>query len=556
MTWSYDAQGRTTNKGQAIGGIGGVSHSIGYGYNAQGQLATIQFPSGKTIQYGYNANGQVTSVTLLGSPNVTILNNVSYDPFGPVTGWAWGNGNTSTRAFDSDGKVTNIGHSSSVVGTRTLGYDDAFRITSTADSASGGPSWTYGYDLLDRLNSASKSGTTIGYTYDSNGNRLTQTGTSASTYTVSGTSNRLSASTGALVRSYTYDNSGSVLTSGATTHTYYNNGRLKTSKLGTANATTYTYNALGQRVKKVGGGALTTFFLYDEAGHLAAEFNGVGSVSQEIVWLGDIPVATLRSGSIWYIHTDQLNTPRKVTSSASTPLLKWRWDPTPFGEGAPSEPNGTFAFHLRFPGQYYDVESTLGYNYFRDYDPAIGRYVESDPIGLNGGNSTYAYAGLRPTFGADPRGLFSLSVRETLSVVHDLASGGETRLGLIRNRCDCEEGCEGWTLRECSTSFEIKVALLAGVSDFDERRFYARSEQQHVRDLRDAMDEMQRAGDSIESYVRKRTFKTKEECERLALQLVTDTMKGILQNALDKSYAKWDATNRHTWYSPSRWWGF
>jgi len=49
------------------------------------------------------------------------------------------------------------------------------------------------------------------------------------------------------------------------------------------------------------------------------------------------------------------------------------------------------AYNLRFPGQYYDAETGLNQNYFRDYDPIVGRYVESDPIGLRGGVNTYAY---------------------------------------------------------------------------------------------------------------------------------------------------------------------
>jgi len=74
----------------------------------------------------------------------------------------------------------------------------------------------------------------------------------------------------------------------------------------------------------------------------------------------------------------------------------WRWDPRePFGVNVPDEnPNGLGAFDLplRLPGQYFDKETNNHYNYFRDYDPAIGRYVESDPIGLNGGLNRYAYA--------------------------------------------------------------------------------------------------------------------------------------------------------------------
>lgn len=63
------------------------------------------------------------------------------------------------------------------------------------------------------------------------------------------------------------------------------------------------------------------------------------------------------------------------------------------------------AYNLRFPGQYYDSETGLSYNYFRDYDPSIGRYIESDPIGLQGGLNTYAYVNGSPLIDIDPQGL-------------------------------------------------------------------------------------------------------------------------------------------------------
>ncbi|MGH6842559.1 MAG: RHS repeat-associated core domain-containing protein, partial [Methylocella sp.] len=77
----------------------------------------------------------------------------------------------------------------------------------------------------------------------------------------------------------------------------------------------------------------------------------------------------------------------------TTGAVVWLWRPDPFGNGAPA---GSLAYELRFPGQFFDSATKLHYNYFRDYDPRLGRYIESDPIGLAGGINTYAYAGGNP----------------------------------------------------------------------------------------------------------------------------------------------------------------
>jgi len=110
------------------------------------------------------------------------------------------------------------------------------------------------------------------------------------------------------------------------------------------------------------------------------------------------------------VHPEHLNTPRLVADSAGAAV--WRWDQAePFGVNVPDEnPSGlgAFEFPLRFPGQYADKETGLHYNYFRDYDPAVGRYVESDPIGLRGGLNTFAYVSLSPLMAIDTSGLMGM----------------------------------------------------------------------------------------------------------------------------------------------------
>lgn len=80
--------------------------------------------------------------------------------------------------------------------------------------------------------------------------------------------------------------------------------------------------------------------------------------------------------------------------------ILWRWDSDPFGTTAANEdPDGdgrALTLNVRFAGQYFDSETGLHYNYFRYYDPATGRYISSDPIGLAGGLNTYGYVNANP----------------------------------------------------------------------------------------------------------------------------------------------------------------
>ena len=245
-----------------------------------------------------------------------------------------------------------------------------------------------------------------------------------STYNLPTNSHKLTSTTGGTnPRAFTYDALGNLTNDGKYTNTYLNNGRLRTVvwTVGTTtNTITYDLNALGQRVRKtapssVGG---TRRFMYDEAGRLTGEYDSVGKLVQETIWLGDTPIATLRpkSGSttppiaidIFYIHADHLGTPRAITRPTDNKVV-WSWEHTEaFGNNAVNEnPSalGAFKYNLRMPGQQWDKETNTFYNYFRDYDPSLGRYVQSDPTGLGGGMNTFAYVDEKPLQFIDPRGL-------------------------------------------------------------------------------------------------------------------------------------------------------
>src|SRR5437667_3017914 len=213
------------------------------------------------------------------------------------------------------------------------------------------------------------------------------------------------------VKKLAYDGAGNATGDGTRSFTYNNAGRMTSVTNGVV-TTSYAFNALGERVKK-SSPLSTTYFVYDEAGHLIGEYNAAGNIVEETAWMGDIPVATLQFGTsalkTYYVHTDHLNAPRRITNR-NTNIIVWRWDSDPFGNGAAVQnPQGsiTVAYNLRFPGQYYDQETGLFQNYFRDYDPATGRYVESDPIGLKDGVSTYGYVRQNPLLYSDPDGLLS-----------------------------------------------------------------------------------------------------------------------------------------------------
>lgn len=101
---------------------------------------------------------------------------------------------------------------------------------------------------------------------------------------------------------------------------------------------------------------------------------------------------------------DGLQSPRVMTDAAGAILWQWSTKGNPFGEQPPASSNG-FVYNLRFPGQYCDTESGLNYNVNRDYESTTGRYIQGDPIGLDGGLSTYTYVGGNPLGFVDPLGL-------------------------------------------------------------------------------------------------------------------------------------------------------
>jgi RHS repeat-associated protein len=409
-TWTYNNFGQVTAKTQTIGTI---ALTTAYAYDAAGRLTTMTLPSGKIVTYGYNGH-LPESVTV---DSTTILSGATYEPFGPVNGWTWGNSTSHSRSFDLRGLLDS---QSMVTDTRTLTYDGVGRMITLDDARH---DLGFDYDALGQLTDFTKSGSaplpaSQYFSYDGNGNResITENGTPYS-YTNVAYSNRLTSTTGPTAKSFTYDAAGNVTNDGIHSYAYDDRGRLVNVDSGSV---TYMHNGQGQRVKKDDGSAVT-LFVYDEPGQLIGEYDGSGNAIQETVWFNGAPVAVLIGSDEYYVHTDHLGTPRAITDGNT---VIWRWESDPFGTTAAQEdPDGDltdFTYKLRFPGQYYDQETGLHYNYFRDYDPAIGRYVQSDPIGVEGGLNTFAYAFLNPLLGFDPLGLETMTPQQWADFLNSL----------------------------------------------------------------------------------------------------------------------------------------
>ncbi len=236
----------------------------------------------------------------------------------------------------------------------------------------------------------------------------------------------------------------------------------------------YEYNALGQRISKTVAGQ-TTDYIYDLNGQLLAEIDrATGETLKEYLYLDGQPLALVDasqdgSESLYYVHNDHLNTPQKLTDQNQQ--VVWAADYQPFGEVALNEDvdgdGQALEFNLRFPGQYFDRETGTYYNYYRDYDPSTGRYIQSDPIGLGGGLNTYAYVLGNPLKYSDPTGesplggVFGQVAKDIQSMTgkdprSNNASEGEQR---------CKQSCFKEVAKKCrpaTLSPTLKGGLLDG----------------------------------------------------------------------------------------------
>lgn len=168
----------------------------------------------------------------------------------------------------------------------------------------------------------------------------------------------------------------------------------------------YAYNPEGHRIKKSVNG-VTTYFLYNEEG-LAAEYDAHGNLIKEYhfkpyaTWMTEPLFQRAADGQVYYYQNDHLGTSQRMVRSNG--VVVWQAYYSAFGEA--EVVIEIVQNNLRLPGQYYEQETGLHHNYFRDYDPELGRYLKSDPIGLFGGLNTFVYVLGRPSFYVGPTGTF------------------------------------------------------------------------------------------------------------------------------------------------------
>ena len=404
----YDAYGNRISEKRTIGGI---TYTTAYGHDLAGNVTRITYPSGLIVNYQRDVRGQVWGVTVQPSAATapsSIASNIGYMPFGAMQSATLGNGVQITNGYDFDYRLASTqATGATTVQNLTLGYDPTSNVSGITDGVAPNLSQTFQYDLLGRVTKGTGAFGTDNYTYDGMGNRLTRSlvnGTTISTtYTYTSANTRLaSAATGSSTLSYTYDAVGSVTARklGNTTQAAYTYNA--EARLATAGGATHKYNAFGQRASKTvtGGGA---HFLFGPDGALLSEHNVQGGLVRNYIYLNGRPLAVVDgTGAVSYILSDQTGQPQKMLNASGAVI--WHRVAGVFGDTVSQPVGSTAANPVRFPGQHHDAATGLHYNYSRDYDPATGRYLEADPIGLEGGINLYAYVGANPVTRIDPDG--------------------------------------------------------------------------------------------------------------------------------------------------------
>jgi RHS repeat-associated protein len=418
----YDLRGNVTRKQQTTSA---GTDTTSYAYTLADRPSGLTYPSGGVVAYVRDVDGRIQGATLTppGGSTATAVSAVTYLPFGPIASYTLGNGQAVTRSYDTNYRLTDL---TSPALALHFARDAMGNIVALGNTPGASPATeTYAYDPLYRLTTVTEAGGAVleSYTYNKTGDRLSKaatgpvTGTGTYSYT-SGTHQLIGIGSASRTNDANGNTTGSVMGGETFGFGYSDRNRMTLVQRNGSTVGTYTYNAFGQRIGKSASFPLSVSqrYGYDEGSRLLDEY---GTSNRDYVWVNDLPVAVVdqtvsggvTTSTVSYVHADGLGTPRAVADSSGTVTWQWVYQGNPFGEQSPTSSTG-YVFNLRYPGQYHDAESKTNYNLFRAYESATGRYLQSDPIGLAGGISTYIYVGGNPLNNIDSLGLRSPTAGE------------------------------------------------------------------------------------------------------------------------------------------------
>ncbi|WP_412545838.1 RHS repeat-associated core domain-containing protein [Maricaulis sp. MIT060901] len=410
-SWSYAYNNANAITSETLS-VDGLSFTTSYTRNANGYVTNQVLPGGRTINYNPDGFGRAKRIR---SSGFDYASAGSYHVSGALQSYNMGNGRNYSATFNSRHQMTSqtVGGSSTLVDFDYL-YNAGGQIIDIDDNVVSGQDRVFTYDGLGRLATASGPWGSGSFTYDPLGNLRRQVLGSRTVDISYNALNRVSqvrdSARGSLWDFYSYDSRGNV-TSNDQLNWAYDRSEQPISMSGN-NSGSFVYDAHRRRVKQVIDGE-TIYSVYSQSGSLIYRRNHTTGEETDYLRLGVGGRSVARvvdNGStetVTYTHTDHLGSP--VASTSASGALLWREDYTPFGEArqrpAANDNDEGYTGHIS------DSDTGIVYMQARYYDPAIGRFLSSDPVGFASGGpayfNRYAYVGNNPLNATDPTGEFA-----------------------------------------------------------------------------------------------------------------------------------------------------